>query len=79
MSEAWANCFATIQATETACSSAGFEIIQADYAPDARLWWQEYAAYDPGCREGLDDERKAIEVDDGRWLSFGYVIAKKPV
>ena len=25
----------------------------------------------------LDGERKAIEVDDGRWISFGYVIGKK--
>jgi hypothetical protein len=76
-SEAWADCFATIQETETACRSVGFEIVEADYAEDARLWWQEYATNDPGCKMDLDGERKAIEVDDGRRISFGYVIAEK--
>ena len=76
--ESWADCFATIRETEQACNSVGFEVIEADYAPDARLWWQEYAEYDPGCQEDLDGERHAIEVDGGRWMSFGYVVARKP-
>ena len=76
--EAWADYFATIQETETASKSVGFEIVEADYAPDARLWWQEYAEYDPYCQMDPDGEQRAIQVDDGRWLSFGYVIAKKP-
>jgi cyclopropane fatty-acyl-phospholipid synthase-like methyltransferase len=76
--ESWADCFATMQETETACQSVGFEIVEADYAPDARLWWEEYAEYDEGCQEDLDGERRAIEVDSGRWISFGYVVAKKP-
>jgi len=76
--ETWADCFATIQETETACRSVGFEIVEADYAPDARLWWEEYAQYDPGCQTEPDGDRKAIQVDAGRWLSFGYVIAQKP-
>jgi cyclopropane fatty-acyl-phospholipid synthase-like methyltransferase len=73
----WADCFATIEGTVAACKSVGFEILEADYAPDARLWWQEYAEHDPYCRQDLDGDRRAIQVDDGRWLSFGYVIAKK--
>lgn len=77
-SAAWADCFATIQETKSACNSVGFEIIEADYAPDARLWWEEYAEYDPGCQTDLDGDRRAIQVDNGRWLSFGYVVAKKP-
>lgn len=76
---AWADCFATIQETESVCESVGFEILEADYAADARLWWQEYAAYDPFCRGDLDGDKKAIQVDNGRWLSFGYVIARKPL
>jgi SAM-dependent methyltransferase len=76
---AWADCFVTIFETEAACVSVGFEVIEADYAPDAILWWQEYATYDPYCREDLDGNRKAIQVDRGRWLSFGYVIASKPL
>lgn len=75
--ETWADCFATIQETETACRSVGFEILEADYAPDARLWWEEYAKYDEGCQED-DAERRAIQEDGGRWISFGYVVAKKP-
>jgi cyclopropane fatty-acyl-phospholipid synthase-like methyltransferase len=75
---AWADCFATIQETESACRSVGFEIVEADYAPDARLWWEEYAEYDPGCQTDLDGDRRAIQVDNGRWVSFGYVVAKKP-
>jgi hypothetical protein len=67
---------ATIRETETACSSAGFEIIEADYAPDARLWWEEYAEYDPGCQTELDGDHSALQVDNGRWVSFGYVIAR---
>lgn len=74
----WADCFATIQETEAACRSVGFEIVEADYAPDARLWWEEYAEHDPYCQTEPDGDRKAIQVDAGRWLSFGYVVAKKP-
>jgi cyclopropane fatty-acyl-phospholipid synthase-like methyltransferase len=73
----WASCFATIRETEAACRSVGFEIVEADYAPDARLWWEEYAKYDEGC-QGDDAERRAIQEDGGRWISFGYVVAKKP-
>lgn len=71
------NVFANIHVTEEACKLVGFEILEADYAPDARLWWEEYAEYDEYCQSDLDGDRKAIEVDNGRWLSFGYVIAKK--
>jgi hypothetical protein len=74
----WADCFATVQETQAACQSVGFEIMEADYAPDARLWWEEYAQHDPYCKMELDGDRKAIQADKGRWLSFGYVIARKP-
>jgi SAM-dependent methyltransferase len=74
----WADCFATIQGTEAACRSVGFDIIEANYAPDARPWWEEYAEHDPYCQTEPDGDRRAIQVDAGRWLSFGYVVAKKP-
>jgi SAM-dependent methyltransferase len=73
----WADCFTTIGETKTACNSVGFEIVEAGYAPDACLWWEEYAEYDPGCQTDLDGDRRTIQVDNGRWLSFGYVVAKK--
>jgi ubiquinone/menaquinone biosynthesis C-methylase UbiE len=59
--------------------SAGFDIIEAGHAPDARAWWEEFAEYDWDCRRNPDGDRRMIEVDDGRWLSVGYVIARKPL
>ena len=76
-SDAWVNFFATITETLGAVESVGFEIIEADYVPEARSWWQEYATYDPSCRVDPDGEAHTIGVDGGRWLSFGYVIARK--
>ena len=74
----WADCFASLHETVDAFESVGFEIVEADRAPDARLWWEEYARYDPECSADPDGDPRAIRVDDGRWLTYGYVIAKKP-
>ena len=76
--EPWADYFVTIQESVSAIRSVGFEIIEADYAPDARTWWEEFAEYDPFCRSEPDGEPRIIKVDAGRWLSFGYIIAQKP-
>jgi len=77
-SMSWADCFATIPETVSACKLVRFEIEEADYAPDARLWWEEYAEYDPFCQMEPEGDKKTIQVDNGRWLSFGYLIGKKP-
>jgi ubiquinone/menaquinone biosynthesis C-methylase UbiE len=69
----WTECFTTIEETVAVLKAVGFEIIGAGEAPDARLWWEEYAQYDPEV--GADAE--VIERDNDRWLTFGYVIAKK--
>lgn len=74
----WANCFATLDETLAAFDSAGLEVLDSGYAPDARAWWEEYAREDPGCKANPDGDPRSIEVDAGRWLSYGYVIAKKP-
>lgn len=74
----WADCFATIPETVEAFEAADFEVIEADYAPDAELWWEEYCQFHPGCRADPDGDPQTIRVDGGRWLSFGYVIARKP-
>lgn len=71
-----ADCFRKLEETVGACSSIGYEILECDYAPEARTWWQEYAEYDPGCQADDDGDRKAIAVDKGRWQSCGYVIAR---
>lgn len=74
---AWKDCFATISETAAAVKKAGFEILEADYVPQARQWWEEYAKHDPFCKLNPDQDPKTLEVDDGRWTSFGYVIGRK--
>jgi len=74
---AYANFFVTIDETIAAVNSAGFEIVEADYVPQAQSWWQEFAEHDPFCQADPEGEPKTIAIDNGRWLSFGYVIARK--
>jgi len=62
---------------ETLVRSAGFEIIEADYAPDARQWWMAYAMHDPFCKQKPGEDPKTLEIDGGRWTSFGYIICRK--
>ena len=72
------NCIVTLEETLDAFTSVGFEIVESGYAPDAREWWDEFARNDPGCKAKPDGEKLAIEANAGRWVSFGYVVAKKP-
>jgi ubiquinone/menaquinone biosynthesis C-methylase UbiE len=69
----WIDCFTTLNNTVNAFKSVGFNILEANYAPDAQLWWQEYAIYDPDP----GDDAIVIKKDNNRWLSFGYIISKK--
>ena len=72
--DGWAKCSATINETREAFQATGFEIIESDYAPDSWTWWDEFSKY-----SGVDgSESDIIQQDGGRWLSFGYIIAKKP-
>lgn len=73
----WKECFRSISQTVEAMKLAGFEIIEAGYAPDAQLWWQEYAMHDPFCKLKPEEDPKTLEVDNGRWTSFGYIIARR--
>lgn len=59
--------------------AAGFEVLDAGHAPDSRAWWEEFAEYDWGCRGDHGEDRRIVEVDADRWLSVGYVIARKPL
>lgn len=69
----WAECFATLQETIEIVKSVGFKIIEADEAPDAQLWWEEYCKYDPEAEEDYE----VIKKDKGRWITYGYIIAQK--
>jgi cyclopropane fatty-acyl-phospholipid synthase-like methyltransferase len=77
--EGWADCFATVAETVNLCRQAGFEVVEADYAPDAWDWWQEFTEHDPHCHTDPHGEANVIRQDGGRWLSYGYVIARKPL
>jgi len=70
----FAKSFATVEETAAAVGSVGFEIIEAENAPDAWPWWDEYCEHDCGDAE----EAQVIREDGGRWITFGYVIARKP-
>lgn len=74
----WLHSMVTLEETVEAFQATGFLIQEAGYAPQARLWWQEYGQHDPYCKSDPECEPKTILVDGGRWLSFGYVIARKP-
>jgi SAM-dependent methyltransferase len=76
--EGWGNCFATVSETANLCRNVGFNILEADHAPDAWNWWKEFTEYDPHCKADPQGEAKIIRQDGGRWLSYGYVIAQKP-
>ncbi len=76
--EGWAACFASVEETATLCREAGFKILEADLAPDAWDWWDQFVHNDPYCKADPQGEAKIIQQDGGRWLSYGYVIAQKP-
>lgn len=73
----WKDAFETLATTKDFIEKAGFEIIESGYSEDAYSWWKEYTEYDPECIKNPEHEDiKAIEIDSGRWVSFGYVICK---
>jgi len=74
----WIECFRSLRETVAEVKAAGFEVLESEYAPDARDWWLSFAKHDPFCKEEPEKDPKTLEVDDGRWASFGYIIAVKP-
>ena len=77
--EGWADCFATVSETANLCCNAGFNVLEAGHAPDAWNWWKEFTEHDPHCKADPQGEARIIRQDGGRWLSYGYVIAQKPL
>lgn len=75
----WKECFRSLKETTERVRAAGFEILESEYAPDAWDWWMTYAAHDPFCKRNPEEDPKTLEIDGGRWTSFGYIIGKKPV
>jgi ubiquinone/menaquinone biosynthesis C-methylase UbiE len=67
-------CLITLEETKKEVINAGFTIIESNYCEDSNAWWKEYNINDP---KPDDDETKLIVNNNNRWLSFGYVIAKK--
>ena len=73
----WKECFRSLNETREVVRSAGFEILEAEYAPDSQDWWMQYAKHDPFCKQTPDEDPKTLQIDNGRWTSFGYIIGKK--
>lgn len=73
----WKECFRDIKSTTADVERAGFRILESGYAPDAWSWWMEFARHDPFCKKDPDGDPRTLQVDNGRWTSFGYVIACK--
>ena len=73
----WKECFRNLKETVELVSSAGFTITEADYAPAARQWWMDFANHDPFSKNDPEGDMKTLVVDDGRWVSFGYIISTK--
>ncbi len=73
----WKACFRSLAQTSESVIASGFEIIESGHAADAREWWSEYALHDPFCQQTPEEDPHTLAVDAGRWVSFGYVIAKK--
>ena len=69
---------ATPEHTVEQFREAGFEVTDSGHAPDARAWWEEFAAYDDECKRNPDGNPRMLTVDAGRWISFGYVIGRRP-
>ncbi|NND66868.1 MAG: class I SAM-dependent methyltransferase, partial [Halioglobus sp.] len=69
----------TPEVTAQTFKEAGFEILDWGHVPGARDWWEEFAEFDEDCRTNPDSQdRKIVNMDAGRWLTVGYVIARKP-
>ena len=77
--EGWAKCFATVDETAQACLETGCEILEAGNAPDGWTWWDQFSRNDPYCKAHPEGETKIIQQYGGRWLTYVYVIARKPV
>ncbi len=75
----WKECFRSLRETLELVASAGYEISEAEYAPDSWEWWMTYAEHDPFCKKDPDGDPKTLAVDGGRWTSFGYIIGRKPM
>jgi cyclopropane fatty-acyl-phospholipid synthase-like methyltransferase len=73
----WKDCFRSLKETRELMESTGFDIEEAEYAPDARQWWLSFAEHDPFCKINPHEDPKTLEIDNGRWTSFGYIICRK--
>ena len=76
VSDEWRECFGTIEETLQAVKAVGFTVLESGYAEDAQDWWNEYAQYTKFSSNEFE-EKKTIEMNNNRWLSFGFVIAQK--
>ncbi|WP_432735350.1 SAM-dependent methyltransferase [Maridesulfovibrio sp. FT414] len=73
----WAECFRDVRHSAEEVRSAGFDLLEYGYVPDAKDWWAEYAQHDPFCKDDPQGDPLTLKIDNGRWVSFGYIIARR--
>lgn len=73
----WKDCLRSLEETVKLVRKAGFKIEEAEYSPHARQWWMSFVEHDPYCRQNPQEDPKTLEIDAGRWASYGYIISKK--
>ncbi len=68
-------CFRTLESNRVLIAQAGLHLEDAYYFPEARAWWEAYAAQATAPDRAV--ERELIRRDAGRWLSLGVVVGQK--
>jgi len=68
-------CFRALESNRVLITQAALHIEDAYYFPEARTWWEAYAAQATAPDRAV--ERESSRRDAGRWLSLGVVVGRK--
>jgi len=68
-------CFRALESNRVLIAQAALHIEDASCFPEARAWWEAYAAQ--ATAPGRAVERELIRPDAGRWWSLGVVVGRK--
>jgi len=68
-------CFRALESNRVLITQAALHIEDAYYFPEARAWWEAYAAQ--ATAPDRSAERESSRRDQGRWLSLGVVVGRK--
>jgi len=68
-------CFRALESNRVLIAQTALHIEDAYYFPEARAWWEAYAAQATAPDRAV--ERELIRRDAGRWFSLGVVVGRK--